>query len=369
MQHKKKILIIIGTFRTGGKERQISELVKGLAKYDYEIYFYSRNIIAHYFSKFEDFLSGYKNGESEGYNKKTILEICNYIKKINPDIIHSWSTETSFIVNTYNLIKFGKYKIIDGSIRDSFHYKKFSSGWWQRKFCNILSSKIVSNTEAGLKSYKCPAKKSKCVYNGISLERFTNTSKEKNLEIEKKGVIVGMVATYCDKKDYETFIEAGIKIINKYANVQFIGIGNKFEDYHEKFLTHIPENYKESILLLSEKSNIEDYIQLFDIGVLLTNKKNGAEGISNSIMEYMISGKPVIATNLGGTPEIVRNSENGFLVLPSNVKDCVEKISMLIENDNLRTILSQNAKETIIKNFTFDKMITNFISIYKTVLK
>jgi glycosyltransferase involved in cell wall biosynthesis len=89
------------------------------------------------------------------------------------------------------------------------------------------------------------------------------------------------------------------------------------------------------------------------------------EGISNSIMEYMALGKPVIATNSGGTNEIVINNDTGFLITDNKVEVVVEKIEYLLNNPEISRSMGYRGRERIKKYFSIEKMIQEFINLYQ----
>ena len=93
----------------------------------------------------------------------------------------------------------------------------------------------------------------------------------------------------------------------------------------------VPVSLLNKIIFLGKRSNVESIINIFDVGILLTNSKVHGEGISNSIMEYMALGKPVIATRGGGTNEVVIEGENGYLIDPFNEDQLIEKIENVNE--------------------------------------
>ena len=93
------------------------------------------------------------------------------------------------------------------------------------------------------------------------------------------------------------------------------------------------------------------------------------EGIANVVLEAMQLGTVVLSTNCGGMNEVIQHKKNGFIVPVRNsqkIADAVMEIVQLSENEKSNII--SNAKATINKNHTEDKMITDMISLYKNVL-
>jgi glycosyltransferase involved in cell wall biosynthesis len=126
---------------------------------------------------------------------------------------------------------------------------------------------------------------------------------------------------------------------------------------HDEFAGHFK--------LLGRRSGIESLISIMDVCVLSTF----TEGISNSILEYMAAGKPVVATDGGGTSEIVKEGETGFLVHAAKPAELAEKIEQLLNNEELRAKMGESGKERIKKKFSIDSMIDKYIFQYTKLVK
>ena len=126
----------------------------------------------------------------------------------------------------------------------------------------------------------------------------------------------------------------------------------------------MPDSLLNKIIFPGKRSDVESIVNIFDIGILLTNTKLHGEGISNAIIEYMALGKPVIATRSGGTEEIVEDQKTGFLISPFDSTELIEKMEILINDPELRRKMGTAGKERIQKCFSIDKMVSKFISVY-----
>jgi len=108
---------------------------------------------------------------------------------------------------------------------------------------------------------------------------------------------------------------------------------------------------------------VESVVNLFDIGVLSTY----TEGISNSVMEYMVLGKPVIVTDGGGTKELVMDGKTGFLVPQKDPDALFEKLKHLLADPDLRIEMGQKGKDRIYEYFTIDRMEKEYLNLYDSV--
>ena len=202
-ESKIKILFIIGSFGTGGKERQLAELIKGLSKEYFEIHLIVKSEGGYYLDDIKENLHSYRSLKSGRFNVKAFWIIINYIILIKPQIVHSWANIASlFSILASALVK-QKYITIDGSIRMAPQVVcKYCLKNLHRKIINYYSKIITGNSKAGLKAFQAPDYKSSVIYNGFDMNRLSNL---KNPELVKKefGIISknGWVA-YDDAENY-----------------------------------------------------------------------------------------------------------------------------------------------------------------------
>ena len=117
-----------------------------------------------------------------------------------------------------------------------------------------------------------------------------------------------------------------------------------------------------------DANSIEDVINIFDICILTNNIYGHAEGISNSIIEYMALEKPVLATCAGGNKELIIDKVTGFLIKPFDFIDLKEKIEILLNDEKLRLKMGKLGRERIRKKFSSNLMVNKYISLYKGLL-
>ena len=367
-----KILFFIDSLQSGGKERRMTELLKALkleedvqfelVLMDKEIHYkevLTLDITIHYLvRKTKKDLSVFK-------------KFYNICKDYKPDIIHCWNSMTAIIAAPTSTLL--KIKLINGMVVDTPVKKNISNpAWFRAKLTFPFSDIIIGNSNAGLAAYGTPLKKSLCIYNGMQLGRFKNLKDRERVLTEIFGdpsdeiFTVGMVAAFEDRKDYKTLVNVASSLA-KNDPVRFVLIGNgKNFDYIKK---SIPRSLSDKILLLGKRSDVESIIQIFNVGVLLTNTKLHGEGISNSIIEYMALAKPVIATRGGGTDEVVINNKTGYLIDPDNAAQLSEKIRILMRDRVLSENLGKNGYNLVQEKFDLKIMTQNYIAAYQELLK
>ncbi len=174
-----------------------------------------------------------------------------------------------------------------------------------------------------------------------------------------------MVADFSENKDYGTYIIAANNILLSSRDISFLCIGYGDDT---KYKQMVSSQNKDKIFFLGLQENVENIMNICDIGILITNNKKHGEGISNALLEFSALGKPVIATVGGGNVELVKQGITGFLINPESAKELEEKIKLLLSNEELRTSFGENSEKRIKDIFSIDMMVTNFISIYKEVI-
>ena len=368
-----KILFFIDGLAAGGKERRLVELMKGLKlnpEIEFQIVVMNEEI--HYKQLYElDININYLIRQSKK-DLSVFLKFYRICKNYKPDIVHCWDSMTAVIaVPSCKLLHIF---LINGMVVDApIKRNVFNKHWLRAKLSFPFSNRIVGNSKAGLVAYSACASKSVCIYNGIDFNRFKNLPDpsifyEQILdEYSNQQFIAGMVATFDSRKDYKTFIKAALSLIaaNDFVRIILVGSGTNLMEIQNS----VPSSIKDKIIFLGKRNDVESIINLFDVGILLTNSKVHGEGISNSIIEYMALGKPVIATRGGGTNEVVIDKENGFLVNPGDSNQLVGCVQKLINDKKLRSKLGLNAKKTAYNKFDLKIMTKNYISMYQHLLQ
>ena len=139
-------------------------------------------------------------------------------------------------------------------------------------------------------------------------------------------------------------------------------IGEATKNKGHKYLIEASKNFPDIKLnIISGVPNASKYLKNFDIFVLPSIK----EGLPYVILEAGLAGLPVIASNVGGIPEIIEDEKNGLLVPPANPEELIDAIKKLAGDKSLRENLGKNLHEKITKEFSLEKMLRETISLYK----
>ena len=285
-----KILYLIENLSSGGKERRLVELIKGLSEsnnLELELVLLGSDEI--HYDEIHDFdVKIYYLHSSIKKSLYKFYQLYKLISKIRPDIIHSWGhmpTVYSIPSKLAFSIPLINSSIVYGEIpKKSFRFHFYS------RISFPFSDKITSNSLAGLKAHGIKENyKNSVIYNGFNFNRISNLDDKQiilnQFEIQTENV-VGMIASFSIFKDHKTFIEAAMEILNYRKDVTFICVGSGDSSNYKSMISKDKQKY---IRFYSSQKNIESIINCLDISVLISY----SEGISNVILES-ISSNPLI---------------------------------------------------------------------------
>src|SRR5207253_371925 len=325
-----RVLICLEALGVGGKERQAVELIKGLArKSDIECHVVC--LATHTF--YLDQLAGLDisvdfTPRRVRWDVAVFHKLYQTIREYRPHLIHTNGLLSSFY--TMPLARLMCIPLINGSIRNAF--PRGDLRWQVEKLLAKLSDYRVANSYAGLRSRGFAAAEARnvVIYNGFDfsrVEQFASTEVPRRHGRDDGIKIVGMVAEFNEYKDYPTFIRMARKLSTRRNDVVFVAVGaGQTLQTSKEMAAGVA-----AMEFLGERKNIEQVVNTLDVGVLSTF----TEGISNSIMEYLALRKPVVATDGGGTAELVVDGETGFLVPPRDPDALAAKVEYLLDRRDI----------------------------------
>lgn len=357
-----RVLHFIISLRAGGKERQAVELMKGLTLHHNQV---QMEVVVmedeiHYTEIFDLGIPVRKLLRRSKKDVSVFGRFYKLCKSFRPDIIHCWDSMTA--VYAVPVARLLGIRLLNNMIQDAPALRNYKNKDWLRgRFTFPFSQAIVGNSKAGLDAYGVKGKKRNCIYNGYAIERTDGLPDVAGLKAQLKireESVVGMVASFSKYKDYKTYFRAASLLLEKKKDVVFLAIGAGTDSAAAKAM--IPPELLSHFRLMGALNGIEGWIRVMDVCVLSTF----TEGISNSILEYMAMGKPVLATDGGGTAELVEDGVNGFLLRTSDAEQQAEKMAVLLTDPALRQSMGEKGRQKVIDIFANQAMVNAFAVLY-----
>ena len=207
------------------------------------------------------------------------------------------------------------------------------------------------------------------IYNGIELAQnkldFDIQAKKREIGIEEDELIVGNVANLRPPKGHQYFVKAAEQIYNNRNRVKFLIVGEgkgKLKAEIEEQI--IKSNLRDKVILMGFRDDVKELLHIMDVFVL----SSISEGLPMAIVEAMAASKPVVATKVGGLPELIVPDFNGFLVSPGDPSALANKIMVLLNDKRLREQFGTRGKEIVENKFSLEKMIENYQNLYEELL-
>jgi glycosyltransferase involved in cell wall biosynthesis len=226
------------------------------------------------------------------------------------------------------------------------------------KRANIIT--VVANSVAQeLKEYPAENKKIIMMGNGIDSTIFKPVEKKS----EKKYILFTGRLSY--RKGLFDLIESGKYICEKYPDISFVitGSGILVDKLHQR--TNELDITKQFQFLGFVTR--EELITLYQNATLYVLPSH-YEGLPTVLLEAMSCGLPVIATAVSGNLDVITHGKNGILVPPKSPEKIAEAISFLLEDEQLKKNLGENARKTIEEKYTWDIISNNFLKYYNSLI-
>lgn len=232
---------------------------------------------------------------------------------------------------------------------------KFTSRWTDKI---VVISKAIKNTL--VEREKISSEKIKVIYNGIDLSNFGVENKREKDSIPR----VGIVGRLHPDKGHRYFLEAAAQIIKKEPKIEFLIVGNgPLRKELEALSNELGLSGK--VIFAGECRDILKIISSLDILVLSSLE----EGLGNVLLEAMACGRPVIATEVGGVPEVVLDGETGILVPPKSPDTLAQATLKLLMNQAMAKEMGRAGRRRVEKYFTIDRMAKETEEVYNNLVK
>jgi glycosyltransferase involved in cell wall biosynthesis len=254
--------------------------------------------------------------------------------------------------------------------------------WWKRllfwfpekvtaMFSDLLLSQSQEDVITATRSGLCSASKVKYLGNGIDIAEFSPSrsaasrlSTRKEMGIEDSDVVIGIVGRLVYEKGFGELFAAATELIPKHKNWKFVVVGPKENGQRADA---IPPGQLEllgktgSVFFLNWCDDVAKWYSTMDIFILPSHR----EGVPRACMEAAAMEVPVIATDIRGCREVVRQNETGILVPIKDVKALVSAIEALVQDEKRRTRFGKEGRQHILKNFSHElvhERLRNFYS-------
>lgn len=382
MAQQTKILYLVTQSEWGGAQRYIFDLATNLPK-DLYLIAAAAGLDGEKSNQNQNLFTKLDEKNIESYKIKNLIreinpvkdlkayfEIKKLLKKIKPDILHLNSSKAGVIgaiAGKHAGIKKIIYTIHGFVFNEPLPTWKKMVYLRAEKFSAKYKDRLICVSEfdrqTGIKNQIGNENKLVTINNGITkLDFLPKDEARKRLGLPLDKIIIGTIANFYPTKGLTYLIPAAKIIVARYPNTFFRIIG--FGQLKNRLNDEVKKLGLENQLLIDRIDTSDGgykYLLAFDIYALPSIK----EGFPFAILEAMRAGLPIVATEVGGVPEMIKNEVNGLIVKPADPAALAKAIINLLENKNLATKFGDQAKIDVEQNFSLEKMITKTEVVYR----
>jgi len=178
--------------------------------------------------------------------------------------------------------------------------------------------------------------------------------------LPEDGFVVGALGRIVAIKDYPTLLHAAEELLTRGIDVHVLIVGSGPELAALRELVRASRQLSDRVVFTGVCDDIPGLLNTMDVFVL----PSISEGMSNTLLEAMASGLPVVATDVGGNPEIVENERSGLLFRPGDVKALADRLARLAGDEMLRSELGNAARHRANETFSLGRMTENYTQLY-----
>ena len=301
---------------------------------------------------------------------RALLSLVWLIFKEKPDIVHTHSSKAGilgrlaakiagvpYIIHTpHGHVFYGHFGILAS--------KLFL--WIERIFSKFTDRMVaLTNGEKNdyLKLSVCPPDKVFKIHSGVDLKQFMQPNgdrveKRRSLGLDQNSTVIGFVGWLLPIKGPAYLLKAMAHIWPDYPTVSLVMVGKGKLDVDLRAQA-LKMNANGKIKFLGWREDIHEIMPVFDLLVLPSLN----EGMGRVLVEAMAAGKPVVASEVGGIPDLVRHGETGYLVRPADEKALANGIKKLLNDPERAQQMGQRGKEYC-RQFSLEAMIEKLDDLY-----
>ncbi len=362
----KKVMLLLNALARGGAERQALELVKGIDRARFRMSVCAMRAGGTLHSAFA------QTGAPVVVLRKRmpadpirLLELVCLLRRERVDILHAFLTPQ--IVWGYVAARLAAVPVFIPSVRNT---ELDEPAWWAPILKYVLgrSPVIHVNAEATVRYLKqqglADPERAEVIPNGIDISRFgphiPRGKYRRRLGLDDNALLVGTVGRLVPQKNITLFLHMAREVTERGGLVHFVIAGDgPLREELKRQAGNL--GIGEYVHFVGEIGDVPSLMTDLDIFVLSSDW----EGMPNVVAEAMAAQVPVVATAVGGTPELVQDGRTGLLVHPRRLADLTNAVLELLGDEKRRAQIASEGRSRIEQNFTVERMVSRVQDLYE----
>ncbi len=377
---KIRIVYVIGTLETGGAERQLLELLRHIDRSRFSV------ALALFRLSGDELARGLvdeivdlgipvtKNGQwrPKGYFVvRGMRRLMHFVRHYRADVVHAILPGACMVACPAG--KLAGAPVVIGSRRSLTncyrHVSRMKAA--MDRAALIFTDYMVGNSCAVAKELEDEDGFLRAniltIYNGVDTRRFSpavDRGLRQELGFTDSHVVLGMVANFFPYKRHIDLVQAAASLAPRFPELRFLAVGEDRGTLPEVRRAIADHGLEDRFVLIPGFEHPERAFAAMDVYACTST----TEGFSNVLLEAMASGKPVIATDVGGNSEAVACGTTGIIVPPGSPAALADAIEHLLSSPEHRHSMGQAARERVLRLFSLDQMVRSYERLYDTAL-
>lgn len=359
-----RVVHVLHTFGFGGLEKGIATVI-GNASQDFEHIVVCLSKTGESASLLPKETRVLELQKQEGSSLRFILRLSRRLKALKPDVVHTrnWGGMDGIVAS---LLVGLRRRVVQGEhgwgMEDA--YGSNPKRIWTRRILSLAVAEFTCVSEQ-MKGWledrvrvRAPVTQ---IYNGIDTSRFSprgpGASLRQELGISESTQIIAAVGRLDPIKDHLRLIQAFGEVQKTNPDCALVIVGDGPEQ--ERLAAMGPSR----VYLLGARNDVPEILRDVDIFALASIN----EGISNTILESMAAGLPVVSTRVGGTPELIEHEVNGLLAEPRDANTLASHLLTYLNSHELRTEHGQRNRRLAKERFSIGAMVAGYEQVWRRV--
>jgi len=357
----------------GGAERQLASLAPRLAKQGVAISVITRRYPGMSEHEVIDGVPVYRlpiPGPKAIASLSFTLSALRLLRRLQPDLIHAHEllspTTTAAAAKRWLGIPVVAKVLRGGVLGDLAKLqKRFGGSRRMATFKRLVNGFIVISQEIDqeLMMWGVPASQRFFIPNGVDTHHFQPLTPAKKIALRRQvGWPDELTAIYTGRfvaeKCLDQLISEWPQVRTIFPQAQLLLVGSGPQE------ASLRQMAGEGVTFLGQVDDVQPYLQMADLFVL----PSATEGLSNALLEALAVGLPVIATEVGGAPDVIEHRESGWLVRPRQPDDLHNALVTLFNLDDLRASLGQAGRQKVINAYSLDVTAERLVALYQQIV-
>lgn len=372
-RRKPRLMLFADSFIHGGTERQFLQVLRHLDREKYDVMIGCLKRRGPFLSEVESFgIPIFEFPITSLHRVETVrwlFRLVKFLRGEKIDLLHAFEFYTN--VFAVPAARFAGVPAVVASRREIARNRPLIERWALRIACALVHG-VVANSRAaagylvGLRdSERAPVE---VIHNCVDAKHFASRLDVADLRSElglpAEGMLVGVVGALRPEKGHHVFLQAAARVSRENPAAGFVLVGDGPE------LPKLEAQARElglngHVIFAGDRSDVSDWLAALDVVVSASEW----ESLPNAVLEAMAAGRPVVATQVGGTAELVADGETGYVVPPGDPEALADRVLQLLRHPEIGRAFGQAGRARVEREFAPARMIEALEKLYDRLLR